>query len=34
VSRYKKAVATRSQYPLLAVMVGYTVGALLILLGG
>jgi hypothetical protein len=34
VSRYPLKVATRSQYPLLAVMVGYTVGALLILLGG
>jgi hypothetical protein len=34
VSRYSVKVATRSQYPLLAVMVGYTVGAMLILLGG
>ena len=34
VTRYPVKVATRSQYPLLAVMVGYTVGALLILLGG
>ncbi len=34
VSRYSIKVATRSQYPLLAVMVAYTVGALLILLGG
>jgi hypothetical protein len=34
VSRYPVKVATRSQYPLLAVMVAYTCGALLILLGG
>ena len=34
VSRYPSKVATRTQYPMLAVMVAYTVGALVILLGG
>ncbi len=34
VSRYPVKVATRTQYPLLVVMVAYTVGALVILLGG
>jgi hypothetical protein len=34
VSRFPVKAATRSQYPLLAVMVMYTVGALVILLGG
>ncbi|MEX0875348.1 MAG: hypothetical protein WD646_02425 [Actinomycetota bacterium] len=34
VSRFPLKAATRSQYPLLAVMVVYTVGALVILLGG
>lgn len=32
--RYPSKVATRTQYPLLAVMIAYTVGALLILLSG
>jgi hypothetical protein len=34
VARFPVKAATRSQYPLLAVMVAYTVGALVILLGG
>lgn len=34
ISRYPGKVATRTQYPMLAVMVLYTVGALVILLGG
>jgi hypothetical protein len=34
VARYPVKVATRTQYPLLAVMVAYTVGALVILLSG
>jgi hypothetical protein len=34
VSRYPVRVATKTQYPMLAVMVAYTVGALVILLGG
>ena len=34
ISRYPLKVATKTQYPMLAVMVAYTVGALVILLGG
>jgi hypothetical protein len=34
VERYKPRIAVRSQYPLLAAMIAYTVGGLAILLGG